>query len=186
MFLTLKRIVPCRTDFTSLPDVDFSVILNSFSVTLIVAVGFGGGVVPVTVRLPCMPAAAWPGSVQRYGYVPASVIVTVIVAVAPGRIVSLVVPAIEKSCGVFPSLISVNTTVPVGTESAESENAYSVMCTVTSVVVPAVFGDSTPAIENPASAVPTTATHIPSTTTKRRMLNPLDGSYRTIFDRTTT
>src|SRR5438094_73749 len=47
------------------------------------------------------------------------------------------------------------------------------MCTVTVVTSRGACGDRTPANENPATAVPTTATQISSTTTKRRIRGPL-------------
>lgn len=55
------------TDFTGLPAVVLSVISNSVSDTLIVAVGFvGAGFPPVTLSVPLMPKAAWAGSEHEY------------------------------------------------------------------------------------------------------------------------
>ena len=65
-----------------------------------------------------MPADAWPGTVQRYGYVPAFRNVTFSTFDFPGESWPVVWPLILKSCGTFPLLITRNWTVPFTTVGA--------------------------------------------------------------------
>jgi hypothetical protein len=69
-----------------------------------------------------MPAAACPGTVQRYGYFPAFALS---VAESPGVIIFVFVPAISKSWGSVPTFVTSKTTVPVGTVERESVNRNS-------------------------------------------------------------
>src|SRR5581483_9129806 len=59
-----------------------------------------------------MPADAWPGTVQRYAYLPAFANLTFSVAVFPGWMSAVFLPAILKSWARCPAFFTVNTTVP--------------------------------------------------------------------------
>ena len=76
-------------------------------------------------KLPFIPAAAWPGTVQRYSYVPALRTLTVSLAEAPGEIRAVFLPVHEvadglddgfeqswKSCGRVPPLVIVKVMAP--------------------------------------------------------------------------
>src|SRR5579871_1166381 len=89
---------------------------------------------------PFMPAAAWPGNVQRNSYVPVADSVTVIVWDCPpcSSFVTFCLPTqafgavvvafrqMAKVWAIFPAFVTLNTTVPAGTfENFESLNASS-------------------------------------------------------------
>src|SRR5579871_6901778 len=95
-----------------------------------------------------MPPAAWPGSVQRYSYVPALAMVTVRVADLPGESTAVAFPehafAVPplvhslKSWLMAPLLVTLKVTLPCGTLFAESWNPNSEgFPAVTVTVVPA-------------------------------------------------
>ena len=74
-----------------------------------------------TRKLPFIPAAAWPGTVHRYGYFPAFLNVTFSVVLLPGPSSFVFLPAILKSCRMLPLFFTVKTTMaPCLTESFES------------------------------------------------------------------
>src|SRR5581483_11954204 len=106
----------------------------------------------LTVRMPFIPAAAWPGTVQRYSYLPGFVTVTFSVAVFPGATIGVTLPAqlvpvppllLEqslKSCVSAPLFENLNVSAPCVTELFESTNLKSLLLlTVTLTVVATVF-----------------------------------------------
>ncbi len=76
----------------------------------------------MTFRRPFIPPAAWPGTVQRYSYVPAVLKITRSVALPPGEMTGVWTPAHElpsprvcfeqtrKACWSFPRSVSLNAT----------------------------------------------------------------------------
>ena len=81
-----------------------------------------------------MPAAAWPGTVQRYSYLPVFVRFTTSVALLPAAIIGVALPAhavavppllLEqtlKSCGRVPLFVTLKVTEPCFTLFVESLN----------------------------------------------------------------
>ena len=109
-----------------------------------------------TAYFPFIPALACPKRVQRNAYCPFFVNFTVSFAVLPGSSDFVFLPLILKSCEILPLLITVKTTVPVGTLRREKTYLNSDAFTVTFVgattfVLAAPAGRKTPAI-TPASA----------------------------------
>jgi hypothetical protein len=72
-----------------------------------------------------MPAAAWPGTVHRYGYFLAFLNVTFSVADFPGAISGVFFPVILKSCLTVPLFVTLKVTAPLGTVFFESVNLNS-------------------------------------------------------------
>ena len=65
-----------------------------------------------TVKVPFIPAAACPSTVQRYGYEPCFLNVTATLAVLPGWISPVLLPSIVKSCKTWPTFLNANVTLP--------------------------------------------------------------------------
>src|SRR4051812_13351042 len=107
----------------------------SVSVVGVVVVAGGGAttVFAASVSLPFMPAAAWPGTVQREANLPFFVNLTVSLADLPGASTLVFLPAILKSWATLPLLTTVKITVPTLTLVFESLNLNSVIVTVTFV-----------------------------------------------------
>src|SRR4029079_8782044 len=84
----------------------------------------------LTVRVPFIPRAAWPGTVQRYLYFPA-LKVTVSFTLLPCEMSAVFLPLILKSCWILPLFTTVNVTLPCGTTVFESLNLKSDPVTVT-------------------------------------------------------
>src|SRR4029077_4770092 len=59
-----------------------------------------------------MPASAWPGTVQRYEYLPFFLKVTISLAVLPGWSSGVCLPAMRKSCCTWPMFLKTNVTLP--------------------------------------------------------------------------
>src|SRR4029079_18949370 len=59
-----------------------------------------------------MPASAWPGTVQRCGYLPFFLKVTISLAVLPGWSSGVCLPAMRKSCCTWPMFLKTNVTLP--------------------------------------------------------------------------
>ena len=72
------------------------------------------------VKVPFMPEAAWPGTVQRYGYLPAFVNLTLSVADLPGLMSGVFLPLILKSCATWPLLSLERLAVPRGADRLEA------------------------------------------------------------------
>ncbi len=110
-----------------------------------------------TANFPFIPAFACPKSVQRNAYWPFFANFTVSFADLPGSSVLVFLPPILKSCEILPLLMTVKTTVPVGTLFFEktylNSDALTVIFVVASAdVVPAApAGRKTPA-NTPARA----------------------------------
>src|SRR5258705_13776853 len=65
-----------------------------------------------TVKVPSIPAEAWPSTVHRYGYLPAFLNVTVSLAVLPGLMSGVCFPPILKSCRICPTFLTTKVTLP--------------------------------------------------------------------------
>src|SRR5581483_4394413 len=86
------------------------------------------------------PADAWPGTVQRYAYLPAFANLTFSVAVFPGWMSAVFFPAILKSWARCPAFFTAKTTVPgLAIELFESLKKNSPAFTFTVVVVAAAL-----------------------------------------------
>src|SRR5262245_7144938 len=96
-----------------------------------------------------MPAGAWPGSVQRYGYRPAFLNVTRSVVRLPAAICAVFLPPTLKSCEILPLFTIVKTTVPFLAVFGRSANLNSVALTVT-------LGGVTVCLDGPANAATAT------------------------------
>src|SRR5512133_2069769 len=82
-----------------------------------------------------MPAAAWPGTVQMYWYFLPFLSVTVRDALFPGPSILVFLPAILKSCLMWPLLVTLNVTLPWGALLRERVNLNSFAPTLTVVAV---------------------------------------------------
>jgi hypothetical protein len=97
---------------------------NISTVTVVLAEPTGGGdvvVVGVVVviggamikKMPFMPADAWPGTVERYGYRPVFERLSRKVAECLGERSGVFFPAIAKSCVTLPLFVTVKITSPL-------------------------------------------------------------------------
>jgi hypothetical protein len=66
----------------------------------------------ITKKMPFMPADAWPGTVERYGYRPFFESLTRKVAECLGERSGVFFPAIAKSCETLPPFVTVKITSP--------------------------------------------------------------------------
>ena len=121
-------------------DVRVGVVVVAVVVVAVVGVGVVGAGLPESdtpmPRVPFMPAAAWPGTVHRYSYVP-FLRPTIMRPDFPGARSGVTVPTHEfdvppvglaqilNECEICPSFLTSNTTVPAGTIFSESSNSNS-------------------------------------------------------------
>src|SRR6185295_10526549 len=92
----------------------------------------------LTVNVPFMPEAAWPGPVQMYGNFPVFWNLTVSVWLLPGARSFVFLPLSLKSWSTLPLFVTLKLTVPLGAEVFESANLNSVALTVIVVAFVAV------------------------------------------------
>jgi hypothetical protein len=90
-----------------------TVVLAEPTVDGDVVVAVTGGVDASTKKMPFMPADAWPGTVERYGYRPFFENLTRKVAECLGERSGVFFPAILKSCETLPLFLTVKITSPV-------------------------------------------------------------------------
>jgi hypothetical protein len=113
-----------------------------------------------TPNVPFIPACAWPGSVQMKAIAPFFGNVTLSVVLCPFASVFVFLPAILKSCGIFPLLMTVKMTTDLaGTVFFDSTNLNSEAFTViffgtTAAVLAPPLDTMTPAASPPTRRPP--------------------------------
>src|SRR5437870_3672268 len=106
----------------------------------------------LTVRTPFIPAAAWPGTVQRYGNLPFFANLTTRLAFLPGLSSGDLMPAILKSCDSLPAFVTLKMTVPSATDLVERTKLNSFAFTKTMVLCARAPASGTRASPSAATA----------------------------------
>ena len=106
----------------------------------------------MTVSVPFIPAAAWPGSVHMNGNFPAFLKVTLSVAVLPALIDAVFLPAILKSWLIVPLFVTLNVVTPFTIVFFERMKWNSVGLPAVTLTVVAVAASEPPKADTAATS----------------------------------